>query len=321
MFQIQIHHPMADIDQIINGDIDLYQYLNLPPDASSSHIRKQYRQKALLYHPDKNPTPEAASNFHLLSIIYEILTTNELRSTYDKIQTYKQQKSKQSQELDEQTKWFKERLINAETRAKRPQSFNELTKEQELETLKDEGLKRRKQLEQSKYDIKDSKEIYKSYKDIPITQYVDLAQESIETNKVIVKWKHRPELKDMFSLDILADIMTVFGPVVKVEPMPNSEDKYKAAIVEFQTYENVDRAINHNYKKSASLWDGTSHRKLASLLRECKKIDHHDHQVTNDDLKAIKEFQVQNGLTDDLLTDNKAINNLICSLVHKELGH
>lgn len=310
---------MSDIDQIINGDIDLYKYLEISPDANASTIRRKYRQKALLYHPDKNPDPEASTKFHLLSLIYEVLTNNELRTTYDNIRNYKQQRQQRLAELDEQTKRFKDQLISAENRSKRHQSFNELNKEQELERLKSQGLKKRKELEQKVHGIPDTSLIYKSYKDIPVVQYVNLLDEFPESNKVVVKWKHKPELGDLFNMDILKDIMTVFGPVINIQEIPNPEDKYRAALVEFQNYENVDRAINHNYKKSASLWDGTAYRKLASLLRECKKRDDFESHVSDEDLEVLSSFQREKGLDQTLLTDNARVNKFILSLATQDL--
>src|SRR5579862_9830379 len=41
-------------------DFDIYTFLDLTPTANTSQIRKAYRLKSLLYHPDKNPSPTAA---------------------------------------------------------------------------------------------------------------------------------------------------------------------------------------------------------------------------------------------------------------------
>ncbi|HEY8402047.1 MAG TPA: DnaJ domain-containing protein, partial [Cytophagaceae bacterium] len=49
-----------------------YEILGVNENASDEEIRKAYRKKAKLYHPDINKSPEAHSKFLLLSTAYEI---------------------------------------------------------------------------------------------------------------------------------------------------------------------------------------------------------------------------------------------------------
>jgi hypothetical protein len=51
-----------------------YQLLGLSPGASETEIKRAYRKLAMHYHPDKNPSPEAADRFIALTEAYEILT-------------------------------------------------------------------------------------------------------------------------------------------------------------------------------------------------------------------------------------------------------
>ncbi len=45
-------------------DTSYYDLLGINPDASDLEIKKAYRKKAILTHPDKNPDdPEAAERF------------------------------------------------------------------------------------------------------------------------------------------------------------------------------------------------------------------------------------------------------------------
>ena len=65
-------------------DLDLYQLLDILPDADEKAIKKAYRKKALLCHPDKNPdNPKAAEQFHTLSDAYEVLTDPDVKKAYD----------------------------------------------------------------------------------------------------------------------------------------------------------------------------------------------------------------------------------------------
>jgi hypothetical protein len=61
---------------------DYYEILGLPDNSSIQDIKKAYRIKARLYHPDLNPSPEAKDLFIRASEAYEFLLTN-----HEKIKT------------------------------------------------------------------------------------------------------------------------------------------------------------------------------------------------------------------------------------------
>jgi hypothetical protein len=56
-----------------------YRILGLPYDASIDEIKRAYRKLAYLYHPDKNPSPEAKDKFIAVTEAYEFLITNHDR--------------------------------------------------------------------------------------------------------------------------------------------------------------------------------------------------------------------------------------------------
>jgi hypothetical protein len=61
---------------------DYYEILGIQSNASIDDIKKAYRKKARLYHPDINPDPDAKDHFISITEAYEFLIAN-----YQKIKT------------------------------------------------------------------------------------------------------------------------------------------------------------------------------------------------------------------------------------------
>jgi len=81
---------------------EYYGILGLSPDASLHDIKKAYRQKARMYHPDINHSPEAKDLFVLATEAYEFLIANQevpvnddeaFRQAMDDWRKYRQERS------------------------------------------------------------------------------------------------------------------------------------------------------------------------------------------------------------------------------------
>jgi hypothetical protein len=62
---------------------DYYKILGLPADSSVEEIKKAYRKKARLYHPDINHAPEAKNLFISATEAYEFLLAYHEKIKYD----------------------------------------------------------------------------------------------------------------------------------------------------------------------------------------------------------------------------------------------
>ncbi|KAK6198921.1 uncharacterized protein RJT21DRAFT_122579 [Scheffersomyces amazonensis] len=269
----------GSVKAIIEGEIDLYAFLEIDVSATGDEIRRQYRRKALQYHPDK--VGGDLDKFNTLSKIYEILSHEDLRRQYDALRQARANREQNKEQLKEFTRRFQDELQKAEAKV----NNNELSQKRRftnnLELLREEGIKRRRVLEAELITNRESSntteirqepvESYVSYKDLPTPSHkVELLVTKNDVYRVIVKWKFKPELRDLISEDVINQIMQTFGSIKHVQKLPYQQgSRYDQAIIEYENIDGYQSALNHNYRQSASLWDGTKVRKLASLLREC----------------------------------------------------
>ncbi|HEV7665047.1 MAG TPA: J domain-containing protein [Chloroflexota bacterium] len=65
------------------ADTDPYRVLQVAPNADLEVIRASYRRLARLYHPDRNPRPEAAERMRAINAAYGVLSDARRRATYD----------------------------------------------------------------------------------------------------------------------------------------------------------------------------------------------------------------------------------------------
>jgi hypothetical protein len=62
---------------------DYYETLGVKPKATSAEIRRAYHRLAILYHPDRNPTPQANAKMQEINEAYGVLGNQDKRTEYD----------------------------------------------------------------------------------------------------------------------------------------------------------------------------------------------------------------------------------------------
>ncbi|RIY32574.1 hypothetical protein CJP74_04130 [Psittacicella melopsittaci] len=62
-----------------------YEILGVSQSADEKEIKRAYRKLSLKYHPDKNPSEEAAEKFKEINTAYEVLSSPEKRQMYDSL--------------------------------------------------------------------------------------------------------------------------------------------------------------------------------------------------------------------------------------------
>ena len=60
-----------------------YKVLDINPNAKLSEIKKSYKRLALIWHPDRNPNPEAEDKFKEIAEAYEILSDTDKKKNTD----------------------------------------------------------------------------------------------------------------------------------------------------------------------------------------------------------------------------------------------
>lgn len=84
----------------VDQDVNFYDVMGVPHDASLMDIRKKYKSLALTWHPDKNPDCEACpEKFAAISKAYETLSDVESKKAYDSRSVAKETLSSQTVDL------------------------------------------------------------------------------------------------------------------------------------------------------------------------------------------------------------------------------
>lgn len=77
--ELEIFDVVEEVNQ------NFYEFLGITQEATSSEIKRAYRQLSLVLHPDKNDAEDAEIKFRHLVAIYEILKDKEKREVYNRV--------------------------------------------------------------------------------------------------------------------------------------------------------------------------------------------------------------------------------------------
>jgi molecular chaperone DnaJ len=66
------------------GQRDYYEVLGVERSVDANELKKAYRKLAMEFHPDRNPSEDAAEKFKEINRAYEVLSDDQKRSAYDR---------------------------------------------------------------------------------------------------------------------------------------------------------------------------------------------------------------------------------------------
>lgn len=250
------------LDAFITKGRDLYKLLDISGDAKENEIRRAYRRKALVLHPDKNPSEEARELFREIGLVQAILTNPELRIRYDQSLELKRQKEREERKLDAKYRDFRSSLLRREKEASSSVMKSSL-RAQKVERLREEALRLRK----SREALLRAKLHTKSTEPLEPTSRAALPK------SVKLKWKNKPQLMNMITEDVIEKLMSVFGEVERATILRStnkSKDNYHYGIVTYSSFRGCVYSSLHDFSHTSTVWDAMGLRKLASLLRSCK---------------------------------------------------
>ncbi|KAG7838852.1 hypothetical protein KL942_003848 [Ogataea angusta] len=222
-----------DFSWLLSRSKSAYQLLDVDTSVQSQGLRRAYRKKALVLHPDKNQSSDAEEQFREILVSYRVLDEPEWRKRYDEHLETELERQKARAQQSAHQKSLKEQLLFEESRYRQDQSTAQY-RQVKIEQLRRET----EQLRRAKL------------RETASSATIVETDKSRFPCKVRVRWKSKPQITDLVSAEVVQQLMEVFGEVVSVQ-MNSSTD----AAVTYKTWLSAVLAATHDYSQVSDLWD------------------------------------------------------------------
>ena len=230
------------------SETDFYEILGVTADvASDNTLRKAFRKQSLKWHPDKNPSPEAAERFHLLTVAYDVISDPITRNAYDNARAARLAKKRRTEAFDMHRRKMQADLECRENKAKRARvdmDDEEARFRAQLAKLQEEGEKLRHKreaaLRAAATDTEQQQEEKPSERDIesPRSQFSELDR------TISVRWRRRGG-GERLDENALRSLFGRFGKIQDIIYKDGGKDKkYQNGLIIFESIVGAHSAVH-----------------------------------------------------------------------------
>jgi len=231
------------------SETDFYEILGVNQDVvSDTSLRKAFRKQSLKWHPDKNPSLEAAEKFHMLTVAYDVISDPATRAAYDNARAARLAKKRRNEAFDMQRRKMQEDLEDREGKAKRFKTDTDSEEERfraQLAKLQEEGALLRHRREEALRTA--AKEAEEQQQDMSKGRDIKSATSRFsELDRTIaVKWRRKKEGLNMDE----ASLRSLFGRFGKIQDCivkggKIKEKKYQSGLIVFESIVRAHSAVH-----------------------------------------------------------------------------
>jgi len=241
---------------------DWYAILAVEITADSAKIRSAHRKKALICHPDKDKSPEAAILFQKITKAYEILSDEQARKAYDNVLRIKEEKKIRDGQRSEKRKRMKEDLEERERAAKKHKYEEE--EEEANKKLQVEMDRLRREAKQRSID-----EILAQNKSKEDENENENAQTTQNFDTIKIQWNLQADtpIDEPFIRNVFKD----YGQIENV--LMSAKKRKKSAMIVFKSPASARAAAQHKHPYFTAKWLGNDTETTPTKPRNDEPID------------------------------------------------